>query len=222
MPFPSLRASPQHTRDLLASGLVPAGRQSLRVLCGVQEVGVPAGLPQTDLGPSPGQVQPPNSSRGSCKSQAGGEARRPHSIPSGHPFPHPLLCPRAAKGHAHPHRDLPQPNPIPCKDTNPPGGTRTGDPKPRGSHCTPSWPRSPGLSLDVGVACHMWPCPGWQHGPGFPSPRPCPQRAAPRFGSCPAPRGAHHSLYLLGQGWAETQGETQLRPGKKGLRGRQT
>lgn len=47
-----------------------------------------------------------------------------------------------------------------------------------------------------------------QAGPGFPSPRPCPQRAAPRFGSCPAPRGSHHSQYLLGQGWAETWGET--------------
>lgn len=47
-----------------------------------------------------------------------------------------------------------------------------------------------------------------QAGPGFPSPRLCPQRAAPRFGSCPAPRGSHHSQYLLGQGWAETWGET--------------
>ena len=56
---------------------------------------------------------------------------------------------------------FPQPNLIPCRDANPPRGTRTRDPEPRGSHCTPSWPRTPGLSLGVGVACHMWLCPGW-------------------------------------------------------------
>lgn len=172
--------------------------------------------------PFPSLQVPPKHTGGSLGSGLvpAGSSCRSQKTPL-HPCPHPLLHPRAAEGHTPPHPDLPQPNPAPCRHANPPRGAQ-GPRTKRGPHCTPSWPRTPGLSLDVGVAHHMWPWPGWQGGPGFPSPKPRPQRAAPRFGSCPAPRGAHDSWYLLGQGWAGTQGETQLHSGDEGLRGRQT
>lgn len=162
VPFLRLWASPLHTGGSLGSGLVPARE--------AEPVGPPwgagGGFPRwpspNSPGPSPWPgTAPPTPAKALAEARREERPRRPCSIPAGHPLPHPLLRPRAAPGRAHPHRNLPQPNPVPCRDANPPGGTRTGDPKPRGCPCTPSWPRTPGLSLDVGVACHMWSCPGW-------------------------------------------------------------
>lgn len=138
VPFPSLCLSSAH-RGLawLWVGASQGGR-ACGPSVGCRRWVSPLAFPKQPWSLALARDSPPNSSQGSCRSQAGGEARRPCSIPTGHPLPHPLLRPRAAPGRAHPHRNLPQPNPIPCRDANPPGGTRTRDPKPRGCPCTPS------------------------------------------------------------------------------------
>ena len=169
-------------------------------------------IPKQPWAPALAGGSPPTSSQGSCRRQAGGEVKRLRSIS----IPAPILSSLPGQ-HWDAHILTPQPDPAPCRDTNPPGDTRTGDPEPRGPHCMPSWPRTPGLSLEVGVGYHMWPCPGW---PWLLLPKSMSPESSTQVWELPCTQGYPTQPILA---WPRLRyGQNPASPAEKGLRGRQT
>lgn len=129
VPFPSLRGLSSAHRGSLGSGLVPAREADPAG----PPCGAGGGFPHWPSPASPGPWSWPGAAPQLQPKLLQKPGRKRSKVTPLHPLPHPLLHPRAAKGHAHPHRDLPQPNPTPCGDANLPGArTLTqGDPTTR-------------------------------------------------------------------------------------------